>query len=93
MGDALNSDYASLLLDCLSGKLTDKTILEDRMRVTGMKPSGDYYILVIDIGITTKTLVCRQDISDHISSILKTLLAAAITTTRGSCPGAMTQNR
>ena len=40
MGDALNSDYASLLLDCLSSKFTDKTTLDDCMRVTGMKALG-----------------------------------------------------
>jgi|LSQX01.2.fsa_nt_gb hypothetical protein len=79
MGDALNSDYASLLLDCLSGKLTDKTILEDRMRVTGMKPSGEYYILVIDIGHYYQNPFGLQAgrLRDHISSIFKNVISVS----------------
>jgi hypothetical protein len=50
MGNAFNSDYASLLLDCLGGRFADKTVLDDCIKVTGMKPPGWYYILVIDIG-------------------------------------------
>lgn len=50
VGNEFDSDHAGLLLDCLSGRFTDKTILDDCIKITGMKPSGCYYVLVVDIG-------------------------------------------
>lgn len=79
MGDALNSDYASLLLDCLSGKFTDKTTLDDCMRVTGMKPSGGYYILVIDIGHYYQNPFGVQagQLRDRINSIFESTISVS----------------